>query len=177
MRKKIAIIGFRGIGKTSISKILSEAWGIPLISLDDYIEEQEKMTIEEIVKKKGWNYFRKLELRYLEDIAKDEKACLLDTGGGIVEGEDFDFSDEKTKILRENYFIVYIHMETEKIIDRISKLNYNSQRPKISSSEEQLLEIIKRRKPWYQKIAHAIVDITDTKISESAQRVIELLKK
>src|SRR3989344_1994251 len=56
--KNIVLIGYRGAGKTSISKELSKLAGMPAISTDEEIKNKVKMPISEFIEKKGWKSFR-----------------------------------------------------------------------------------------------------------------------
>ncbi len=60
-KKNIVLIGMMGSGKSSIGKILSKKLSLNFIDIDKKIEESEKLTVSEIFKKNGENYFRKIE--------------------------------------------------------------------------------------------------------------------
>ena len=69
-KKNIVLIGMMGSGKSSIGKILSKKLNINFIDIDRKIEEVESLSISDIFKKNGENYFRKIEekisLKYLK---------------------------------------------------------------------------------------------------------------
>ncbi|MDH5717497.1 MAG: shikimate kinase [Spirochaetia bacterium] len=174
---KIALIGFRGAGKTTIAKHLMRYWNLELISLDDYIQKENSSSIESIVNQNGWEYFRKLETNALKKISEINGHVLLDTGGGIVENSEHMSSDEKTNFLKTNFFTIYLYMNDDKLLSRIHTLKNNKQRPSLENSQNNITDILRRRKPLYQKSAHAIVDITDTSPDEAAKRIVELLKE
>ena len=64
----ITILGFMGSGKSTLGKIIANRLGLNFIDLDDYIEENEKMSIPEIFNKKGEQDFRSLETQYLNKL-------------------------------------------------------------------------------------------------------------
>ncbi len=70
--RNIVLIGFMGAGKTEVGKIIAKNKGLNFIDLDCLIEVQECMTITEIFKQKGENYFRNLEAETLKELDKNK---------------------------------------------------------------------------------------------------------
>jgi shikimate kinase len=176
-KPRIALIGFRGVGKSAIGRRLAEIWGLPLLSLDEQIEKQAGARIEDIVHSAGWQRFRDLEYAELERAANLEKV-LLDCGGGIVEEADGSRSERKLKLLRENFFCIYICVSEEKLLSRLKNLARSASRPALSAADtpESLIKVFRRREPLYLELAHTVVDISDTNVAESAFRITQMLK-
>lgn len=176
-KPRIALIGFRGIGKSAIARRLNEIWHIPLVSLDEKIEAQEGKRIDALVTERGWSAFRDLEFDALKEVSQMERV-LLDCGGGIVEEADGLRSARKLELLKANFFCVYIASNEEKMRLRLERLQQNSSRPSLSQNEtiDSLMEVFRRREPLYLEIASSVVDVSDTNISESAERIIQLFK-
>ena len=59
--KNIFLVGYMGVGKTTIGKLLSEELGVKFIDLDKYIESRYRKTIQELFDIKGEEGFRKIE--------------------------------------------------------------------------------------------------------------------
>ena len=79
---RIALIGFRGAGKSSLAKKMLGVWETELISLDPYIEEKHGSSIADLVDAKGWNFFREEEKIALKEICDEGTSpLLLDLGG------------------------------------------------------------------------------------------------
>ncbi|MDH4200747.1 MAG: shikimate kinase [Spirochaetia bacterium] len=151
MKNNIAILGFRGAGKSTVSRQLNKVLGMPLYTLDSYIENAEKKNITAIVQDHGWNYFRDLELKYLKSLVDlEKKGMIMDCGGGILEGKDGGFSEEKNEILRKNFICIYLYLPDAKLLTRLTKIKKNHSRPVLSGELEQILQ---KRKPWFEKIA------------------------
>ena len=73
------IVGMRGAGKTSQSRVLAGQFRYKLVDVDEEIErrlqmradrDQQRQSIKEMVEKEGWDAFRALELRVFEDIVQ-----------------------------------------------------------------------------------------------------------
>jgi shikimate kinase len=176
-RPRLALIGFRGVGKSAIARRLAEYWQIPLISLDEQIERNAGSRIDEIVKQQGWSAFRDLEFTALQQAATADR-LLLDCGGGIVEEADGQRSDRKIQLLRERFFCIYISVGEEKMKYRLASLARNASRPDLNGADtpEALMQVFRRREPLYLELAHTVVDVSDTNISESALRITQMFK-
>ena len=57
----IVLVGFMGTGKTVVAKLLAKKLGMKYICTDEVIEDKERRSINEIFKKSGEPYFRRLE--------------------------------------------------------------------------------------------------------------------
>lgn len=174
LKGSVALIGMRGVGKSTLCHQLTKKWQVPMFSLDDVIVSRQGKTIEEIVQLEGWKSFRSLEREVLQEFATSQTRVLLDCGGGILENENGKPSEEKIDILVENFFIIYITMEKRLIIDRLKSLVQNSQRPSLpgAPSPESLIE---RRHDAYLDIANVVVDVSHITPLESAERVHQLV--
>ncbi|MCB1200751.1 MAG: shikimate kinase [Leptospiraceae bacterium] len=172
LRRRIALIGFRGCGKSVTGQELARLYGTVCISLDQYIEEKEQKSITQITELNGWQYFRERELSALQELSTREDLFILDTGGGVVENADGTISQEKIDILRKYYFCIYLAMNDEALLARLDAINRSKSRPALPQGNEAALL---RRKPMYAKAAHAVVDVTNTRKHEAATRIVSLL--
>ena len=80
---KIFLIGCRCTGKTTIGKILAGILKYSFLDIDKQIESESNSSIASIVKKSGWEKFRKLEKQALIK-TQDKKDLIVSTGGGII---------------------------------------------------------------------------------------------
>lgn len=147
----IALIGFMGTGKTTISKALSRITGFDEIDVDHYIVEKAGMEISEIFEKYGEAHFRDLETQALEEIQKG-KGKIISCGGGAV------LRDENVKILKQNGVIVLLTATPETIFERVKD---NTSRPILNNdmSIEHVKELMGAREPRYQSVADIKVNV------------------
>lgn len=174
-KPRLALIGFRGVGKSAIARRLAEAWEIPALSLDEKIESNAGMKIDEIVRLHGWEHFRDLEFEALQSAALADQ-LLMDCGGGVVEEANGLRSERKLAILQQKFFCIYISMNEERMLARLKNLAQNPSRPALTPSDtpEKLIEVFRRREPLYLEVAHAVVDVSDTNVLESAGRIVKM---
>ncbi len=169
---KIALVGFRGIGKSTISTELSKVWNTRIISLDKYIEKKYGQNIKHIILDKGWSFFREEEALSLKKISEEEPPLLLDTGGGIIEKADSSPSYININLLKEVFFSVYLYMPKEDAIQRLKKSSSLGVHPFLVGN---IHDIYERREPLYRETASAVIDITDATKEEITKRILDSL--
>ena len=86
----VAVIGMRGIGKSTTGRLASEKLACAFYDLDNVIIEREKASIDEIIGKQGWTKFREIECAALKQILCDSvgRPTLVSCGGGIIGWEE-----------------------------------------------------------------------------------------
>ena len=81
---RIALIGLRGAGKSTLGQMLAERLGAPFVELDRAIEQQSGMALSELFEMLGQGAFRGFERSTLEKILQETPRFVLATGGGLV---------------------------------------------------------------------------------------------
>ncbi len=83
-RDRIALIGLRGAGKSSLGARLAADLGMPFIELDREIEREAGATLAELFGMYGQEGYRRFERRALERVLAESERCVIATGGSIV---------------------------------------------------------------------------------------------
>lgn len=109
---RIYLTGFMGAGKTSIGRELAARLEMPFLDLDDWIEQNEGLTITEIFTEKGELEFRKIEAKWLRETAAFEKAIIASGGGTPC------FFDNMTW-MNDHGFTVFIQVSAEVLASRL----------------------------------------------------------
>jgi XRE family transcriptional regulator, aerobic/anaerobic benzoate catabolism transcriptional regulator len=81
---RVALIGLRGGGKSTLGKLLSEDLGVPFIELSGEIEKFAGCTVAEIQALYGQNAYRRYERRALEETIQIYSECVIAVPGGLV---------------------------------------------------------------------------------------------
>lgn len=71
-----------GSGKSTIGRMLARRLDVSLIDLDEYIVQKEKLSIPQLFKTKGEEYFRDAETRNLKELLQKKTDCIVSVGGG-----------------------------------------------------------------------------------------------
>ncbi len=164
---RIALIGYRATGKTTIGKKLSEILAWNFADTDNIIEEKELNTIEDIVNKQGWEYFRQLEASVLRSIASQDQV-VVSTGGGII------LAEENRKILKKYFFVVWLQASSDVIKMRLmNDSEKHQQRPSLSGKNiiDEVDKILESRLKLYRDTA----DITVSTEKYDPDEVIDII--
>ena len=148
---KVFLIGFMGCGKTTFGRKLAKQLEWDFIDLDDYIESDQKASIQEIFSDKGEAYFRGLESNALEEASKWEKT-VISTGGGTP------CFNNNISFINNIGLSIYIKLSPEVLKSRLK--GGKSKRPLIANlSDAELLSFIKN------KLAERSVDYSKSEIT------------
>ena len=162
---RLYLIGFMCSGKTTVGKLLSEKLGFEYIDIDEIIEKKEKMSIPEIFKKKGEQYFRKLEFEILKEISQKDN-IVVSTGGGLgANKEALNFMKEKGKV-------IWLNIDFQTFLERCSS---SENRPLLRRPLNELRELFEKRKEVY-KNAHIEVN-GEKKPQKIVEEIILSLKR
>jgi shikimate kinase len=170
--KKVVLIGYMGSGKSAISKKISNLINIPFVELDDYIEEKEGMRVENIFKKKGELYFRKIEHQLFLELIRSKEDLIISTGGGTP-----CYFNNHELLNGKEVISVYLKASISTLVDRL-KLE-KQWRPLIAHLDNtELQEFIAKhlfdRSFYYNKAAYKVI-VDGKNIEELATEIAELL--
>lgn len=144
---RIYLIGFMGVGKSTVSRKLASMLGYERIDLDDAFEERFKINIAGFFEKYDENLFRQLESELLDSTFEKENV-VISTGGGTA---CYHFGIEK---MNKNGTTIYLHMPPESILQRLRSAK--RPRPLIKDKDDETLrqfifDKLEERKPFYEK--------------------------
>ena len=83
-RERIALVGLRGAGKSTLGSKLAADLGMPFIELDREIEREAGTTLSELFGMYGQEGYRRFERGALERVLGEHARCVIATGGSIV---------------------------------------------------------------------------------------------
>ncbi len=142
---RIALVGLRGAGKTTLGHMLAEDLGYPFVELSREIEKFAGCQISEIHNLYGTNAYRRYERRALEETFQIYPEAVIATPGGLV-------SDASTfNLLLSHCYTVWLKAEPEDHMARVAA--QGDLRPMAASKEamEDLRRILAGRSAFYSK--------------------------
>ena len=165
----VALIGFMGTGKTTISNALSRITGFKEVDVDQYIVEKEGMAIKDIFAENGEQYFRDLETQALRDL-QEEKETIISCGGGAV------LRDENVEILNTESVIVQLKATPETVFERVKD---HTHRPILNNdmSVRHITELMNQREPRYNSVADIQVNVDKGDRVETCYYILKELEK
>ena len=165
--KRVVLIGFRGVGKSTLAKTLAAQLSVPLISTDTQIEAVTGMPISQFVAANGWPKFREIEQSVIAGLPENEPA-VIDCGGGVIE------NPENMRQLAKRSLIVWVDCEMWLIYQRLSA---SGDRPLLNEADLQkdIESNYNRRLPLYRQYAQLKVDTTETAPELLAETIIRQL--
>lgn len=112
--QRIALVGLRGAGKTTLGAQLAERRGVPFVELDREIEREAGTSMNEILLLHGQAGYRRYERRAMLRIAQEHaEGVVMTTGGSIVsERETFE-------LLQTHFHCVWVKASPEEHMSRV----------------------------------------------------------
>jgi len=168
----IFLIGYRCTGKTTIGKILAERTGRQFFDTDDELVKRAGETIKEMVEKKGWSAFRRLEREIVRGVCVN-RGQIVATGGGVV------LDDENVSLMKANGTLVWLRASVETIAKRIlSDRTSDEYRPSLTDrgAVAEIENTLTEREPLYQRAMDLDFDTDRQSIETVAESIIKTLK-
>ncbi len=165
LNNNLFIIGFMGVGKTTVSDYLSIILNRHKIDIDKYIEEKENMTISQMFEEYGEDYFRNCETNVLKEL-NEKSNKIISCGGGIVlRGENIDLMKKQGKI-------VLLTASAQTIYERVKS---STERPILNNNMnvEFISSLMKKREEKYLETADIIINTDNKDIKEISDEIIK----
>lgn len=159
-RKRIALIGLRGAGKTTLGSALAKELRRPFIELDGEIAREAGMSPSEIFLLYGPTGYRGIERRCLQRIVSMQNDIVMSIGGGVV-------SDPETyQLLLANCYTIWIKASPSEHMSRV--IAQGDMRPMKGNAQamDELKGILVAREPLYSR-ADTVVDTSGESVDKS----------
>ena len=171
-RQRIALIGLRGAGKSTLGRALAEGWKVPFVELNRGIEALAGCTLPEIHSLYGPAAYRRYEKRAMEGTIQRFPRAVIATPGGIV-------SDPATfTLLLAHCYTVWVRATPEEHMGRV--LAQGDTRPMAghagnAEAMNDLRRILESRAAYYSK-ADAVFDTSEMSPEAALAALRELLR-
>jgi XRE family aerobic/anaerobic benzoate catabolism transcriptional regulator len=161
-RSRIALIGLRGAGKSTLGPLFAQQLGVPFIELDKQVERDSGVTLTIIFDLYGPSGYRRMEREALQSILAKHPRFVLATGGGIV-SDPANFN----RLLSE-CFTVWLRAKPEEHMARV--LAQGDRRPMANNRQamRDLRRILWSREALYRQ-ADTVVETTGQTVKQSLQ--------
>lgn len=161
---RIALIGLRGAGKSTLGSKLAAELDAPFIELDHEIEKDTGMPLAEIFSLYGQSGYRTIEKRTLERVLRGSERAVISVGGGIVsEKETYDY-------LLAHCYAIWLKAQPEEHMSRVIAQGDFRAMAGSDRAMEDLRQILESREPLYRK-ADAFVDTSGESVEQSLTKL------
>ncbi len=167
--RRIALVGLRGAGKSSLGAALAKQLRAPFVELDREVEREANVSLNEIFLLYGQAGYRRYERAALERIFAKHDRVVIATGGSIVsEPDTYD-------LLLSTCYTVWLKAQPEEHMARV--VAQGDTRPMKGNREamEDLRRILVTRAPLYGR-ADAVVDTAGRVFDASLDELARLAK-
>jgi len=165
-RRRVALVGLRGAGKTTLGNALAAELRVPFVELDREIERDAGIGLSEVFLLYGQNGYRRIERRCLERVLDAHAAMVIAVGGGIVSEPD------AYDLLLRHCFTVWVKASPDEHMARVvAQGDLRPMQGKVEAMDD-LKRILDAREPLYRK-----ADVTLDTSGDDAQQSLTKLRQ
>lgn len=170
--QRIALIGIRGVGKSTLGPLLADRLGIPFVELNREIEREANLAVSEIFTLYGQHGYRVLERSCLERVVAEYPDVVLATGGGIV-------AESATyEVLLSSFFTIWLQAKPRVMFERV--LAQHDARIASTQLRDEAIENIGRtleaRRRLYE-LAHSSFDTSGKTLEQIVTALVATLPR
>lgn len=168
----IFIVGFTGVGKTTVGKALAEKLELSFIDTDHFLEWRYHSTVTNMFETCGVEKFRKREKVALIELSQ-KKDTVISTGGGMAT------YDDNMELMLQRGTVIYLQAPPEVLAKRL--FDVRDTRPAVAGKELSGVQayvdnLLPKRAPIYEKATFTI-DATHLESEEEVSKVVEEIVK
>ena len=168
----VILIGYRGSGKSTVGSRLASRMERRFVDTDDLIESKEGQ-INEIVESHGWDYFRAIEKKMIEEISKEDNLVIALGGGAVLDPDN-------VVNLEKNGVIIWLKAEQEVLRKRMEQDPRTiASRPTLTGKGalEELEDMMVFRNPFYHKAAKIQINTSSMDVEAVVENILTVLKE
>jgi XRE family aerobic/anaerobic benzoate catabolism transcriptional regulator len=165
---RVALIGLRGAGKSTLGQLAATQFGWPFVELNKEIERENGLSITEIFSLYGQKGFRRLELAALKKVIARPGPMMLATGGGIV-AEAVTF-----ELLLASFFTIWVTASPAEHMSRVRQQGDLRPMANDNAAMVELIAILSSREPLYAR-AKKTLRTSGAPVEKSLKQLIEIV--
>ena len=167
---RVALIGLRGAGKSTLGRMTAEKLGVAFVELNQVIEEVAGMPVDEVIALYGQEGYRRLEKQALVNLVATHEQLVLAVAGGIVSEPD------TYNYLLRHCHTIWLKAAPEEHMARVR--GQGDERPMAGNpaAMDELKSILTSREALYAK-AEAMVDTSGSSVDGSMEAVVEAIRE
>jgi XRE family aerobic/anaerobic benzoate catabolism transcriptional regulator len=167
--QRVALIGLRGAGKSTLGRIVADRLGWTFVEVNRRIEQDNGLTIAEILALYGQEGYRRLEQAALRRLIEFPGPMVLATAGGIVvEPLTFD-------LVLSSFFTIWLKAKPHEHMRRVREQGDLRPMGDDRNAMQELRATLLSREPLYAR-ARATVDTAGVSVERAAERLMNVIQ-
>src|ERR1700719_1277257 len=164
--RRIALVGLRGAGKSTLGRMLARHLGWPFIELDRLVEQDYGASIPDMIEMAGTATFRRHERAALARVIAEHEAAVITTAGGIVA------NPETYALLLRRTHTIWIKARPEDHMSRVMAQGDFRPMAQNRAAMADLVAILEARRADYSR-ADAEIDTSGEAIEQSFAKLLQ----
>jgi XRE family aerobic/anaerobic benzoate catabolism transcriptional regulator len=164
--RRIALVGLRGAGKSTLGRMLAQHLGWPFIELDRVVEEDYGASVPDLIEMAGTATFRRHERSALDRIVTAHDAAIITTAGGIVSNQ------ETYALLLRRTHTIWIKARPEDHMSRVMAQGDFRPMAQNRAAMADLVAILEARRADYSR-AEAEIDTAGDAVEQSFAKLLQ----
>ncbi len=164
---RVALVGVRGGGKTTLGSILANHFNVPFVEVSHEIETLSGLSVSEVIELYGIEGFRRYEQKAITNNKEIYSSVVLAVGGGIVD------SNENFELLLKNYTTVWVKAGADEHITRVRAQGDERPMQGFAAAREHLQSLLEGRQPYFDD-TDFVLDTSTRSVQESTDEIITL---
>ena len=170
-RRGLALVGYRGTGKSTVGRLVAERLRRPFIDADSALEACYGRSVRSLFEELGEPAFRDREAALLAELTAVPDRVIA-TGGGVV------LRAENRTALKQFGLVVWLTADPQVLASRLSRnTSALHARPALTAAGTiaEIAEVLSTRLPWYREVADVEVATDGRTLAEVVDAVIAAL--
>lgn len=168
MKAHLFLIGYRGSGKSTLGRSLSDLLSLPLVDTDHLVESMAGKTIATIFAEAGEAGFRDLESAAIESVANQTHPQIVSLGGGSI------LRESNRSLIAASGWTAWLTASPETLASRIAgDPATQANRPALSKLGvlAEISSILEQRQPYYSQVANSTYNTDLLSLDELVNKV------
>ena len=166
--RRIALVGLRGAGKSTLGRMLARHLNVPFVELDRLVEQDYGASIPDLIEMAGTVTFRRHERGALERVITDHESAVITTAGGIVSNA------ETYALLLRRTHTIWVKARPEDHMSRVMAQGDFRPMAQNRGAMADLVAILEARHADYAR-AEAEIDTSGDTVEQSFAKLLRIV--